>query len=116
MRRNSGSPPWEIIFQPLYPSAVLATGEMNDARRCGNSILLRFCIRGRGGDRRGHRGLLRGGGLALARFVCAATRNREKTGGGDAGKDDFFHIQFLLFGLFIYRHIFARRLVKGYQV
>jgi hypothetical protein len=89
---------------------------MNDARRCGNSILLRFCIRGRGGDRRGHRGLLRGGGLALARFVCAATRNREKTGGGDAGKDDFFHIQFLLFGLFIYRHIFARRLVKGYQV
>jgi hypothetical protein len=82
-----------------------------------HSILLRFCVRGRGGDRCGHRGLLRGGGLALARFVCAATRYREKTG-GDAGKDDFFHIQFLflLFGLFIYSHIIGRRLVKGYQV
>lgn len=93
------------------------------ANRCRGSgdaratkFLLSFCIRGRGGDRRGHRGLLRGGGLALARFVCAATRDREKTSGGDAGKDDFFHIQFVLFGWFIYNHIVARRLVKGYQV
>ena len=34
--------------------------------------LLGFCIRCRGSDGRGHRGLLRGGGLAVSGFVRAA--------------------------------------------
>ena len=35
-------------------------------------ILLGFRIRSRGGDRRGHRGLLRGGSFAVRGFVRAA--------------------------------------------
>jgi hypothetical protein len=53
--------------------------------------LFGLCVRGRGGDGRGHRGLLRRGGRAVGGFVRVATGERQKGGDGKAWDDDFFH-------------------------
>ena len=71
-----------------------------------SQTLLGLGIRGRRGDGRRHRGLLRRSGGAASGFFRVTAVEQEQGGDGNAGQDDgFFHNLYLLFGCLTYHNI-----------